>query len=374
MSNTRYINIQVTPQKWENQYFGDFEAPISLYPFPSRPTPSPTKTPTPTPTPSVTPSITPTGTPAPTSTPTNTPTSSITPTPSVTSTITPSPTNQTPTPTPTITSTPTLTPTQTITPTASVTPTHTPTPTPSSTPLPNEYFLLAENNDELLTESGENIDYRGITPQSYFLETYTGGTDVRYTYTGLDSGDQGMIVIGFGGRYSTSTPVSLNSLTINGVTPTIAVEQLGGGGTGSKTRLTMAYMTVDSNTPLNIDILYDSAMLYHNLSVYRLNYVTFDSPFSTDKTAILAGSVAQIDLGVIPNESAGILFGMTEYTGNTTYTDAVLRDRVEDDGFPNFYEYTTADNEFVTGQLWTPSYDNNNPNIGYKTLIGAVWR
>jgi hypothetical protein len=65
MSDKRYINLRVTPEKWENEYFGDFEAPIALYPAPSRPSPTPTKTPTPTPTISGTPPITPTITPTP---------------------------------------------------------------------------------------------------------------------------------------------------------------------------------------------------------------------------------------------------------------------------------------------------------------------
>lgn len=146
MSDRRYINLRVTPQKWENEYFGDFEAPIALYPAPSRPTPSPTRTPTPTPSVSPTPSVTP----------------SITPTSSVTPTVTPtsSPIPVTPSITPTQSATPSVTPTQTITPTSSITPTPsiTPTftPTPSSTPLP-QYFILAENTDEILTEGADNL-------------------------------------------------------------------------------------------------------------------------------------------------------------------------------------------------------------------------
>lgn len=96
--------------------------------------------PSPTPTPSVTPSITPTSS--------ITPTPSITPTTSITPSVTPS-SNVSPTPTPSIT--------PTITPTTSITPSVTITPTPSNTP-PEQFFLLAENSDELLTESSINIE------------------------------------------------------------------------------------------------------------------------------------------------------------------------------------------------------------------------
>ena len=172
MSDRRYINLQVTPQKWENQYYGDFEAPIALYPAPSRPTPSPTRTPTPTPTPSVTPSITPTGTPAPSKTPTVTPTSSPIPvTPSIT---------------PTQSATPSVTPTQTITPTASITPTPsiTPTftPTPSSTPLP-QYFILAEDTAEILTEGADNLITQdgASSAQTINMGNFEQGTRIQVT-------------------------------------------------------------------------------------------------------------------------------------------------------------------------------------------------
>lgn len=404
MSDTRYINLQVTPQKWENQYFGDFEAPIALYPAPSRPTPTPTKTPTPTPTPSVTASVTPTSTPAPTSTPTVTPsisvspTASITPTPSVTQTL------QTPTPTPTNTITPSITPTNTITPsitptitpsiTASVTPTftptstetptptttstETPTPTPTITPspsaLPNPYYLLAENTDELLTEAGENIDYRTSSVQSYFLDTYTSTTvSNSYNFTGTSSGNQGLIVIGFGGEYVPNTPVTLNEVIINGETASIAAENIGGGGINNKQRMTIAYHRVTGDTPLDITINYADDMEEQYMSIYRLNYVTFDQPYSTDSKDILAGSTLQLDLGTVPNESAGVVFSFWDWSGNTSYVDVVLQDSGYN-LFPNFYAFATGDKEFITGQNWTPTMNVDSEGIGFKTFIGAVWR
>ena len=156
MSDRRYVNLRVTPQKWEDNYFGDFEAPIALFPAPSRPTPSPTRTPTPTPSISSTPSVTPSITPTNTTTPTVTPSSSslpITPsvTPSVTPTISVSPTQ---TITPTASITPTITPTGSVTPTPTYTPTTTPTPSPSPVP---QYNILTEDSDEILTEGADEL-------------------------------------------------------------------------------------------------------------------------------------------------------------------------------------------------------------------------
>ena len=96
--------------------------------IPPTPTPTPTSTITPTPT------LTPTNTPTQTITPTNTPTTTTTPTPTITSTNTPTPS---------------------ITPTLTGTPTPTPTITPSATSI--TYNLLAENGDDLLTESSDNL-------------------------------------------------------------------------------------------------------------------------------------------------------------------------------------------------------------------------
>ena len=394
MSDTRYINLQVTPQKWENQYFGDFEAPIALYPAPSRPTPTPTKTPTPTPTPSVTASVTPTSTPAPTSTPTVTPSISVSPTASITPTPSVTPTLQTPTPTPTNTITPSITPTitpsitptNTITPsiTASVTPTftptstETPTPTPTITPSPsaqpNPYYLLAENTDELLTEAGENIDYRTGSVQSYYLDTYTSTTvSNTYNFTGTSSGNQGLIVIGFGGEYLGSTPVTLNEVIINGETASIAEENIGSGGINSRQRMTIAYHRVTGDTPLDITINYADDMEEQYMSIYRLNYVTFDQPYSTDSRTLLAGSSVQLDLGTLPNESAGVVFSYWDWTGNTSYVDVVLQDSGYI-GFPHNWAYATGDREFIVGQNWTPTMNVDSEGIGFKTFIGAVWR
>ena len=181
MSNIRYVNLRVTPHKWENEYFGDFEAPIALYPIPSRPSPTPTRTPTPTPTitptASVTPSITPSVSASLTPTPTITPTASAAvPSPTPTNTVTP-------TFTPTSSITPSITPTSTVTPTATNTPT--PTLTPSSTP-PEQYYILAENTDEIITESSVNLVVESA-PYMGALYSVAGGAGtslMEYSSTG----------------------------------------------------------------------------------------------------------------------------------------------------------------------------------------------
>lgn len=99
--------------------------------------------------------------PTPTPTTTSTPTPSVTP--SITPTVTPSASSVVPSSTPSVTPTSSITPTPTTTPAASSTPT--PTPTPSSTP-PEQFFLLAENSDELLTEFGVNLVVESATTQS----------------------------------------------------------------------------------------------------------------------------------------------------------------------------------------------------------------
>ena len=214
MSNRRYVNLRTTQKKWRKDYFGDFEAPLPLFPLPvptywevqecvgaglgyiktfddlstgqsiliggdcwevfqsvgEEPITLTFTTvyadcatcqaaqPSPTPTPSVTPTITPTRTPI---IPSPTPTATITATPSVT---------------------PTITPTPSLTPEASPTPTV--TPTPSSTPPP-QYNILAENTDELLTESSINLIVESGSSTTNFVAVGGVGTSlVEYSYTG----------------------------------------------------------------------------------------------------------------------------------------------------------------------------------------------
>lgn len=245
MSDRRYINLIETKKKWRTQYFGDFEAPLALFPTPvpsyyevqecagsglgyiktfdtlalsssvliggicyevfstatTEPTvleytteyvdcstcqaaqPSPTPTPTITSTPTLTPTVT--STPEPTSTPTVTPTHTVTPT------------NQTPTPTPSVTATHTPT----------VTPTF--TPTPSTTP-PAAYFLLAENGDDLLTESSDNlivqsgntsarVSMNSRDPGIEWVVTNDTTTEELFRHSGVDDDDSSLVIEGSAG-------------------------------------------------------------------------------------------------------------------------------------------------------------------------------
>jgi hypothetical protein len=139
----------------------------------------PSPSPTPTPTPSITPSITPSVTPS--ITPTNTPTRTLTPTPSIT---------------PTLTNTPTNTQTPSITPTKTGTPTPTPTLTPTATSIPPlEYHLLAENDDNIMTENNDYLDI-DITSQYKAILDYA--TTLGYTLPGPAlQGEQNAIIQGF---------------------------------------------------------------------------------------------------------------------------------------------------------------------------------
>ena len=264
MSDRRYINLQVTPQKWENQYYGDFEAPIALYPAPSRPSPSPTPSPSVTPSISATPSVTPSITPTRTITPTVTPTTSPpVVSPSVTPTITP-----TASVSPTVT--PTITPSVTVSP--SITPSITPTltPTPSTSPIvPNPYWLLNESEVEILTESGLNIDVRPKNSVGTFLGTYTADTNQStYNFNIGDSGNQGLIIVGV---YSVRPPgVSLTGVDIN----TSGMTEVDSSGL-----VHLYQMRIPTQQSLSIDVNFDSASYNCAIHVWRLNYNNFDTPY-----------------------------------------------------------------------------------------------
>ena len=156
MGRLTYKGLVYKTRNGRQVYSYDKFAPAEEYIPPS---------PTPTPTASVTPSVTP----------------SPTPTPSVTQTLTPTSTPVIPTPTPTSTPLGTTTPTPTETPT--------PTPTPSSTP-PAQYFILAQNTDELLTENGVNLEIESSPNQGTFFavasNVFGQPPTFTYSYNGVD--------------------------------------------------------------------------------------------------------------------------------------------------------------------------------------------
>jgi hypothetical protein len=125
------------------------------------------------------------GTPTPPVSPSQTPTN--TPTPSVTPTITPTGTG-TPTPTPTQTGTPTPTPTQT----------GTPTPTPSSS---------VPALDAVVT---------------YRTNLYSSSNSTTYTFTGVNFGTTGLVVIAVGGT-AAANQGNITSVTIDGNTANTAL-------------------------------------------------------------------------------------------------------------------------------------------------------
>lgn len=171
-----YIRVEQTPGVYVNlgPYTADITGDVtSIFStanqYPLTPIPLCNPTPTPTRTPTATPTLTPTSTLTPT--PTATPTSTLTPTPSVTPTFTP---------------------------TATSTPTPTPTLTPSATP-PEQFFILAENNDTLQAENNdlltlqthfENMNVSRFGPIS--LSSFVGD----YTYTGTGYWNGSTIVSG----------------------------------------------------------------------------------------------------------------------------------------------------------------------------------
>lgn len=188
----------------------------------------------------------------PTPTPSITPTSSLTPTPSITptQTITPSIT-----PTNTSSPTPSITPTQTITPTN----TGTPTPTPTSSPLPS------------------SVTYMGAQA--------TTANQSSFTYSSVNIGGPGLIVIGISGERGTTQGNNLISgVTINGVNATIAIQVQEGatpGVTLDKPVTALAYLRITSGTTANITIVYQNGQNGNAINVWRIQNNISDTPIQT---------------------------------------------------------------------------------------------
>lgn len=209
-------------------------------------------TPTQTPTNTITPTVTTTQTP--TVTPTVTPTNTITPT--VTSTLTPTvtPTN-TNTPTVTSTQTPTLTPTNTPTNTATVTPTVTPTNTITPTPS-------------------------GVVPTLTYITNLTSTANNQvYTYSSVNWGASGFIVVAVAARTSSSNSSIINSVTIGGITATLLQKIEVGATSGYSVGL---YGATLASTSGNIVVTYNIFQLTQGIGVWRVNNLQSTTPISTN--------------------------------------------------------------------------------------------
>lgn len=375
MSDIRYINLQVTPKKWENQYYGDFEAPIALYPAPSRPSPSPSPSPSVTPsisaTPSRTPSVTPSITPTRTITPTVTPsTSAPAVSPSVTPTITPT-SSITPTITPTASVSPTVTPT--ITPSVTVSPSITPsitptlTPTPSTSPIvPNPYWLLNESEAELLTESGLNIDVRPKNSVGTFLGTFSSAdTRTTYSFNVGDSGNQGLIIVGV---YANTVGVSLTGVTLNSSGMTYI---------DSSGLVHLYQMRIPTQQSLTIDVNFDGSAYNCAVHVWRLNYNNFDTPYDyigiTDNFGALDMTLSADDesFAVVIAGGNNSSRGDFIFTGITGYGSTLVEDfqNITGIAYERILSATTLNIQVSQECIAPPCSETYT-----KSAVGAVWR
>jgi hypothetical protein len=183
--------------------------------------------------------------------------------PETTPPVTPSPT---PSITPTQTITPSVTPTLTNTPTTSVTPTNTETPTNTPTPSPSPII--------------SSVTYMGAQA--------VGVNQSSYTYSSVDIGGPGLIVVGISSeRRNTTGDNSITGVTINGENATIALQVQEGAGALSldKPVTALAYLRITGGTTANITIGYQHVQNGNVISVWRIQNNISDTPIQTGGAA-----------------------------------------------------------------------------------------
>ena len=264
-----------------------------------------------------------------------------TPTPTQTSTQTP-----TPSITPTNTSTPTTTPTVTPSITASVTPTNTQTPTTTPTPSP-------------------------LPPTTTFI-TSTGDTAsaTTYTFNDVPIGGSGLIAVsthaeGISGR-------TLTSVSINGVSATIA-SQINAGTSppfAGNTNTGLVYLRVTGGTTANITITYSSSVNRCGIGVWRIQNNISDTPIQSQTVQQNTGTGLTITFTGLSTNNIGICAQTNgTYTTPITWTNAT-----EDYDFDfGAFTFQISGADFITTIAGNRTVSTSHTNSVTNGLVGVVW-
>jgi hypothetical protein len=142
------------------------------------------------------------------------------------------------------------------------------------------------------------------TSITYIGTQETTATQSSYTYSSVDIGGPGLIVIGFSGQRSTTTGSNLLSgITINGINATIVGQVQEGVTTFAEIKPVtgLVYLRVTSGTTANITVVYQNNQNGNAISIWRIQNNKSDTP-------IQVGSAANV-VTPISNTLTGLTIG-----------------------------------------------------------------
>ena len=263
---------------------------------------------------------------------TPTPTPSVTPT----NTVTPTPTN-----TPTQSVTPTLTPTNTTTPTNTPTNTVTPSITPTTTPTPSTI-------------------QSSIT---YITSTSSTGDQSSYTFSGVDIGGPGLIVVTFSSRCDAFRTFS--SASIGGVSSSLVA----GTNLGDRTVTGVIAARITGGTTANIVLTFGGQMINCVIGVYRIQNNISDTVSRTKTTSVSSGSNIGVNLdSALANTLSVAVVTSAFQNGPFTWTNATENY----DGNIESSSFTGASTKILTPGTYSITATSTT-SMSNATMAAAGW-
>ena len=260
---------------------------------------------------------------------TPTPTPSVTPT----NTVTPTPTN-----TPTQSVTPTLTPTNTTTPTNTPTNTVTPSITPTTTPTPSTI-------------------QSSIT---YITSTSSTGDQSSYTFSGVDIGGPGLIVVTFSSRCD-----AFSSASIGGVSSSLVA----GTNLGDRTVTGVIAARITGGTTANIVLTFGGQMINCVIGVYRIQNNISDTVSRTKTTSVSSGSNIGVNLdSALANTLSVAVVTSAFQNGPFTWTNATENY----DGNIESSSFTGASTKILTPGTYSITATSTT-SMSNATMAAAGW-
>jgi hypothetical protein len=202
---------------------------------------------------------------------------------------------------------------------------------------------------------------------TYITNTGITTDAATYTFTNVNVTSSGLVVLAI--HSEASNPNTINSVTIDGVAATIAIQKTETIPANSNALTGIAYRRI-TGTTATVVVSYNTNQGRCVIGVWRINNNNSDTPISTNSASATSGTGLTINLTNTSLTNVGVI-GETNGTQNTTvsYTNATARynSAIENLSQASGADYTTTTSGTRT---ITTTFTNSTQPI---TLVGAVW-
>lgn len=209
--------------------------------------------------------------------------------------------------------------------------------------------------------------------QANFIGTsFSAASQAAYTFTGVNLESSGLSVITIGNEISGAVGRTVNSITLNGVTMSQAVQQISGlNSTGVGSAIYYLRQTTTTGT---IVVNFSAAPQRCLISIYSITNNLADIPYQTRNNTATSGTGLTNSYTDLEQNSVGILHytvGLDSVTG-LAWTNATQRFNFGSGAFGQT-RYSGAD--FLTttdgNRIISITHSNSTQPL---SLVGAVWK